>query len=342
MLSVDTILDHRFEIEEAIAEGSFGRVYRGFDRDTNAPIAIKILNAQSANNDEFLSRFRRECRLLMELDHPNAIRVYGTGMTPEGQPYVAMELVQGQTLSERVSRSGPIDPETMADYLSQIGSVLDLAHARNVLHRDIKPGNIMIHQSDEGETIKVLDFGIAKIMGSDQSNATVVTTAGIAVGTPTYMSPEQAMGQPLEPASDIYSLGVTVYSTLTGAVPFSGKNDLQTMLAHVRSEIPRFAEKNPRNQVPLAVEAVVRQAMAKSPSDRPPTAGEFARLFADALHNPQPVTLEPTQKSLAELLKVPAPDSAAGPAAEPANVPPLAIAAVVGAILAGVALALLL
>lgn len=333
-----TVLDGRFRIDELLSQGAGGQVFRGTDLTSGGPVAVKILHPSSAGSEEFLSRFRRECRLLVELDHPNAVRVFGNGITPDKLPYVAMELVTGKTLSTLVAERGCLPPEEMADFLSQIADVLDTAHAKSVLHRDIKPGNIMITATPDGHAVaKVLDFGIAKIMGNDLINATVVTTAGIAVGTPAYMSPEQAMGKPLDAYSDIYSLGVTVFAALTGQLPFEGKNDLQTMLAHVRAEIPRFADKNPANRVPVPVEGVVRAAMAKTPTDRPASAGEFARRFHQALTQPEslPTTIEKKETPRASVPSLTAPSIQ-----PPGEIQPWMLAAVAFAIVGGVLLAL--
>lgn len=339
----DQRLDGRFALLGMLDEGAHGQVWRARDLATGDEVAVKILRPKSAASEEFLARFRRECRLLAELDHPGAVRILGTGQTPLGLPYVAMERVLGRTLSEMVERDGPIAPEPMAEYLAQIAAVLDAAHARGILHRDIKPSNIMVaREANRPPVVKVLDFGVAKIMGSDQVSATVVTTAGIAMGTPAYMSPEQAMGRPIEPASDIYSLGVTVFGALTGRLPFEGKNDLQTMLAHVRAEIPRFFERNPGSRVPVAVEAVVRRALAKGPADRPPSASEFARLFASAVADPNASRANEDHSNLGETTKsVPILDLGARgvtSAAEP-RVPLFWVGTLLAVIVVGAALA---
>ena len=289
----ETLVDGRFRVEQKLAEGASGKVYRAIDLESGAPVALKILHPQSARSSDLVARFSRECRLLADLDHANAVCIYGAGLTQEQLPYVAMELVQGRTLSQIVAEEGPIDPRRMCDYLFQIADVLEAAHARQILHRDLKPGNIMLGTGAAGtETVKVLDFGMAKLLGTDQFNATVVTQAGTTVGTPEYMSPEQAMGRALGPATDVYALGVTLYAVLTGAVPFQGSNYLQTMLAHVQEPIPRFSAKNSKNTVPLSVEGIVRHAMAKEPADRPASPGELARLFADAVDHPDRVPAE--------------------------------------------------
>lgn len=276
-------IDGRFRIRAPIAEGASGKVFLADDEQEGRPIALKIMHQRAAGNSEFVARFKRECRLLEEMNHQNAVRVFATGVTPEKSPYVAMELVEGATLDQLVDRDGPLDPAFVGKCLVQVARVLDFAHEKGIVHRDLKPGNIMVGKND---VVKVLDFGVAKILSAEQPDSAVVTAAGIAMGTPSYMSPEQAMGKKVSTASDIYAIGVTLFAVLTGRLPFDAKNDLQTMLAHVKSPVPRFSEKNPQNRVPETVEAVVRLAMAKDPSARPESATKLAELFMEAIGTP--------------------------------------------------------
>jgi serine/threonine-protein kinase len=222
------------------------------------------------------------------LEHPNAVRIISTGVTSDKLPYVAMEFVEGRTLSRIIQDEGPMTAVEVADWLAQVADLLDAAHAKSIVHRDIKPGNIMLCRNAAGRlTVKVLDFGFAKALDADEDGGAAATQAGVAVGTPAFMSPEQVAGAPVTPQSDIYSLGVTLFAALTGHPPFEESNPVHTMMAHVRSGIPRFSDKHPGNAVPASIEAVVRRALAKAPADRPATAGELARLFQEALTNPQ-------------------------------------------------------
>lgn len=284
MKDVPKLLDGRFRVEGFLARGANGDLYRAVQLSNQRPVAIKFLKASGGAAAEFAARFRRECRLLHELDHPAAVRVHGAGIAEGDRPWVAMELLEGRTLAALVERNGPMSPEALADVLDQVADCLDAAHERNIVHRDIKPGNLMLSLGENGRlAVKVLDFGVAKILGKDETNATVVTCAGIAVGTPEYMSPEQALGRAVDGRSDVYSLGVTLFAALTARLPFDGKNALQVMLAHVRDPIPTFQQVAPKFAVPAAVERVVREAMAKEPAERPATAGELARRFRSAL-----------------------------------------------------------
>ncbi|MGL5095996.1 MAG: serine/threonine-protein kinase, partial [Planctomycetia bacterium] len=198
------VVDGRFQVERDVGRGATGMVYQAKDLSNGRTVAIKVLHASTAANEEFVARFERECRLLRALDHVNAVRVIHTGMASERLPYVAMEFVAGNTLVELVHKHGPQTAERVGTFLRDIAAVLDVAHEKDIIHRDLKPGNIMLHVDENGrEIVKVLDFGLAKILHADPDNDTVVTTAGIAMGTPEYMSPEQAMGKPLDKLSDI-------------------------------------------------------------------------------------------------------------------------------------------
>lgn len=297
-----TVLDGRFELGESIAKGTSARVYRGTDRKNGQPVAIKVLHPRTASSEEFSARFQRECRLLLGLEHPNAVRIVGTGVTSDNLPYVAMELVEGRTLSRIIQDEGPLSAADVAGWLAQVADLLDAAHAKSIIHRDIKPGNIMLRRDSAGRLeAKVLDFGFAKALDADEEGGAAATQAGVAVGTPAFMSPEQVAGATVTPQSDIYSLGVTLFAALTGHPPFEESNPVHTMMAHVRSGIPRFADKHPGNAVPASVEAVVRRAMAKAPADRPASAGELARLFQTALTNREtPPSDRETRRATAE------------------------------------------
>lgn len=279
-----TVLAGRFTVGERIGAGATGCVYRGTDIERDQPVAIKVLVVPKQRPDEFVARFRRECRLMGDLCHPCVPQIFATGITERGEPFVAMELIDGTTLAEQVERHGPLAAPAIAAILRPLAECLDAAHGWGIIHRDIKPGNVVL--AADRERVWLLDFGVAKIAASPDAVASVVTMAGLAVGTPEFMSPEQALGRPVDARSDIYSLGVTLYAALVGRLPFDAANPLQIMLAHVKGEIPPFVARNPTNQVPASVEAVVRRAMAKDPADRFATAGDLASAFANALTEP--------------------------------------------------------
>ena len=280
------LLDGRFQIGELISKGSDGEVFRALDAQTGAQVALKMLRPSSADTNELLSRRLQEVKLLRKLDHPHAVRVIDANLTADNVFYVAMELLEGRTLKDTIADERPVAPEVASLYLDQLAQVLDVAHEMGIIHRDVRPQNVMIVSDPSGsETVKLLGFVFAKVQTGDAQQQ-AVTQAGVAIGSPSSMSPEQAMGKRLTKLSDVYSLAVTMYAALTGHFPFEERNDLQRMIAHVKSPIPRFVEKDKNLQVPAAVEEVVRWGMAKELTDRPISAGELARVFREAVANP--------------------------------------------------------
>ncbi|ADV62264.1 serine/threonine protein kinase [Isosphaera pallida ATCC 43644] len=286
---VNTEFDNRFVIESEINKNERAWVYRGVDKETGQEVAVKVLRPWTSASEKLESRFVQEFKLLKTLEHPNIVKVIQTGLTPNRFHYFAMELLKGQTLGQKLREVGRFPASKVADLLDQIAGAIDTAHARNVVHRDINPSNLMLHTDPTTgrEVVKILDFGLAKIISENSGKAgAALTAAGVSVGTPAYMSPEQAMGKPIDKQSDIYSLGVTLYTLLTGVVPFERPNDYATMVAHVNDPIPWFSERGAANVVGPGVEAVVRMAMAKDPKDRPQSASELARLFREAVERP--------------------------------------------------------
>jgi serine/threonine-protein kinase len=223
--------------------------------------------------------------VLKQLNHRHVVQVFDAGETPNQEHYLAMEYLEGRTLTKMVSKYGPLRADAVAPMLVQIASALDAAHSQGILHRDINPGNIMIVQGPNDKPLaKLLDFGLAKVREADKSkNELNVTGTGVILGNVAYMSPEQARGQKLKAATDIYALAATLYFALTGEAPFTHRTEIDVMLAHAQDPVPPFASKNPNNTVPPAAEKVVREAMAKQAGDRPQSAGEFAARFCVAL-----------------------------------------------------------
>jgi serine/threonine-protein kinase len=282
------LLADRFQIGEQLSKSAAGDLYLALDVKTNEPVVIKLLRPSAGDANEFLTRLLQEVKLLRRLDHPNAVRVIDANSTADNSFYVAMEYLGGKTVAQLVAEQGPLPPEGVATLLDQLARVLDEAHQLGIIHRDIKPQNLMVMADAEGKPmVKLLGFTFAKVYGGDGAKAQQqVTQAGIAIGTPSCMSPEQALGKRLTKLSDIYSTGVTLFYALTGHYPFEEKTELQKMLAHVKKSTPSFAEKNPSLHVPQGVEAVVRWAMAKEVIDRPPSAAELAAAFREAIAFP--------------------------------------------------------
>jgi eukaryotic-like serine/threonine-protein kinase len=265
-VTTDYVLDDRYELIERIATGGMGEVWRGGDQILGRAVAIKMLAAMHADDEQFRARFRAEARYASSLAHPGITRVFDYGEhSPLGGPYLVMELVDGQPLSEIIERYGRLDPYVVLDIVAQAARALDAAHRAGIVHRDIKPGNLLIMADG---TTKITDFGIAKANVQDVN----LTATGIVMGTALYVSPEQATGQPLTGSSDVYSLGVVAYECLAGDPPFVADQPLAIAIMHKHDPVPPLP-----NDVPRPVADLVYAMLAKNPEDRP----ESARHVAD-------------------------------------------------------------
>ncbi|MBV8859101.1 MAG: protein kinase [Acidobacteria bacterium] len=277
------VLDDKYRLDERLGEGGMGAVYRATHLLIERPVAVKVLSRRLVTDDAARERFRREARAAGRLQHTNAVAVTDFGETRDGVVYLVMELLEGRPLREVLAREAPLDPARAVSLMLQISAAVEAAHEAGIIHRDLKPGNIfLVQRHDSPHIVKVLDFGIAKIAADEEGNLIdTLTGAGVMIGTPRYMSPEQCDGAQLSPASDVYSLGVILYEMLTGQTPFTGISPLALALKH-SSENPR----PPRElvaSIPPALEAVVLHALEKAAESRPSDAGEFRReLFAVA------------------------------------------------------------
>ncbi len=232
MTTADYVLDDRYALIERLATGGMGEVWRGGDQILGRPVAIKMLAAAHADDEQFRARFRAEARYASSLAHPGITRVFDYGEhSPLGGPYLVMELVDGQPLSEILERYGRLDPYVVLDIVAQAARAMDAAHRAGIVHRDIKPGNLLIMADG---TTKITDFGIAKANQPDVN----LTATGIVMGTALYVSPEQATGQPLTGSSDIYSLGVVAYECLAGDPPFVADQAIAIAIMHKHDPVP--------------------------------------------------------------------------------------------------------
>jgi len=257
------VLGRRYALGEKIGAGGFSEVWRATDAVLARPVAIKLLHLGYAQHAEALTRFRAEAQHAGGLSHENIARVYDYGEPdPPQPPYLVMELVAGPSLAGMLA-AGPLDPARSLDIIAQTASGLHAAHLAGLVHRDVKPGNLLLAP---GGVVKITDFGIARA-----ADSAPVTGTGQLVGTPGYLAPEQAMGEPATPASDLYALGIVAYECLTGAPPFTGPA-LAVALAHRERPLPPLP-----GQVPADVAALVLELTAKNPAGRPRSAGEVAR-----------------------------------------------------------------
>jgi serine/threonine-protein kinase len=260
------VLDSRYELFERIASGGMGEVWRGNDQMLGRPVAVKLLSTAYAGDEQFRARFRAEARYAAALSHSGIARVYDYGeSSPLGGPYLVMELVNGEPLSAILDREGRLSPEATLDIVSQAARALDVAHQAGIVHRDIKPGNLLL--TADG-IAKITDFGIAK---ARSAQATQLTATGIVMGTALYVSPEQASGSVVTGASDIYSLGIVAYECLAGEPPFVAEQPLAIAIMHKHDPVPPLPP-----DIPAPVSDLVMAMLAKSPEARPQSARHVA------------------------------------------------------------------
>jgi len=265
----------RYQLMEIIGEGAMARVYKAFDPEINRSIAVKLLKPQLANDDQYRVRFLREARGAGILSHPNIVTIYDVGVDGD-KPYIAEELVDGMTLADMMRSERKISPAEIVDIGIQLARALDYAHKRGIIHRDVKPGNIMLVANTT--TVKVADFGICRIDAGDSAELTQHTALGDVLGTPNYMSPEQVMGQKVDARSDLYSAGVVLYKLLTGSLPFEGDSIITVAVKIAQTEAPNIEKL--RGDVPLALRRVVERALRKQPDKRFQTGEEMAQALS--------------------------------------------------------------
>ena len=261
---------------EQIGYGGMAVVYRARQETLDRTVAVKILSENMAASSEFMERFRREARTAANLRHPNVITVHDFGEDERGVPYLVMEFIEGPTLADLMDAG--LDDERIPDLLDQIAAGLDYAHARGVIHRDIKPGNVLM--TEEGRAV-LADFGLAWLLEGAQ-----LTLTGGVIGTPEYMSPEQAAGHPFDHRADVYALGIVLYEMLVGERPFISETPIGMLLQHLQDTAPSVLVARP--DLPAAVGDVLAKALVKDPADRYSSAGELARAFRAAFSQRAP------------------------------------------------------
>jgi serine/threonine-protein kinase len=281
------VIAGRFTVLGRLGAGAMGTVYRAKQARIGREVAIKILRSDRALDEASRGRFLREARANSLLTSPNTVTVFDFGADDRGDFYLAMELLEGESLGQRIRRKGRIDAAASVDTACQALKSLSEAHAKGIVHRDLKPDNLFYARTrgQAQEIVKVLDFGVAKMIHADAELAmnAVETQAGTVFGTPRYMSPEQAQGRTLDTRSDLYSLGVILYQMLTGRPPFTDDDAVVVMARHIKTPPRPMNESAPNANVPAEIEAVVMKALSKDPEQRPPTADAMAAELAHAL-----------------------------------------------------------
>jgi serine/threonine-protein kinase len=262
----------QFEILDEIGRGGMATVYRARQRSINRVVAVKVLPRALLHDPGFYERFTREVDVIAHLEHPHILPIYDYGEAG-GIPYIAMRYLAGGSMAQLIRRGLP-PIESLVKPMSQIGQALDHAHQQGIIHRDLKPGNILL---DDRGNAYLTDFGIARVLNSNLTGSAII-------GTPAYMSPEQANGLPLDARSDVYALGVVLFELITGREPFEAETPVALLLKHINEPMPSV--KQYRAGVPSAVEQVIYKATAKTPDNRYPSAGDLAAAYVEAAYQP--------------------------------------------------------
>ncbi len=269
---IGTMLSGRYRLEAKLGSGGMSTVYLARDTTLDRQVAVKVMHREMSEQADQLERFRQEARAVAKLSHPNVVAVIDAG-EDKGHPYIVFEYVEGETLKQRISRVGALDAQEALAYAIEIARGLTVAHARRMVHRDIKPQNVLI---DAEGRAKLTDFGISRQLESDGLTAT-----GRVLGTTDYVSPEQAMGHPVDQRSDIYSLGVVLYEMLTGQVPYHADSQVGVAMKHVNEEMPDVQQRRP--ELSAAAALVVERATSKDPDQRYQDVGEMIDDLSTAL-----------------------------------------------------------
>ena len=289
------VIDGRYAVETRLGDGTSAVVYLAIQTNIRRPVALKIMRAGKNGSKRSWKRYLGEAQTLASLKHPNIVTVYDVGHLEAGEPYIAMEYVHGYTLLQRLTRDGPLPLDLAFRVFEGIASGLGHAHRQGVVHRDVKPANILMQRGSVGYDIpKIADFGVALVRAGDGREAR------LCIGTPAYMSPEQASSEPATPASDLYSLGVVMFRCLTGQLPFSTAGGAKMALRHVTDPVPAFADVTDRD-IPASLEAVVRKCLEKRPEDRYRSALDLLAAL-DMVRNPTPIMAPRRLKQAPELL----------------------------------------
>ena len=267
------VLGDHYRLGERIADGGMGSVYRAVDESLGRPVAVKVLRRELADDPTFLERFRREARTAAALSHPGVAGVYDYGELG-GQPFIVMELVEGETLAERIAARGRLAWEETFALGEQVARALAAAHGCRLVHRDVKPANVLI---GPGGRAKVTDFGIAKA-----ATSSTLTRTGMVLGSANYVAPEQAKGDQVGPAADLYALGCVLFEAVTGRTPYAGRNPVAIATQHVSAPVPD--PRQHRRDLPVPAARLIQRAMAKEPGDRFASASAMADLLASVLN----------------------------------------------------------
>jgi serine/threonine protein kinase len=283
---IGKLVQERYRVESVIAKGSMGIVYKATQELIGREVAVKVLHGYLVADDESMKRFHKEAKAASRLNHPNIMTLYDFGVLPTGQPYIVMDLLKGKSLADILSERRNLPVDEVLPIFQQVFQAIGAAHKIGVVHRDMKPDNIVVEQSrNKVPLVKLVDFGIATFIQEQEDTLGKITKAGTVCGSPTYMSPEQCDDNRVDGRSDLYSLGVVLYETLTGRVPFDGADIYNVMSMHVKEAPPSLKAVRPDLNFPVHLESVVERALQKDPGKRYQNAADFWEALSNACTN---------------------------------------------------------
>ena len=325
-----TLVRGKYRILSKVGQGGMGAVYKALHVAFDEVRALKVISPELAQDDQFVRRFRQEAILTRKLQHEHAVRVEDLDEAEDRRPFIVMEFVEGPNLKTLIRDKGPLPVERILRVGRQVCSALEAAHEMGMIHRDIKPDNIvLVPQPEGGEAVKVLDFGIAKLKeGKSVEGGLTLTGTGVVIGTPQYMSPEQAMGRrgdQLDDRSDLYSLGVVMYEMLTGVLPFRAETTMEMILHHLQTPPPPPRELKPELRIPEPVANLIMETLEKKPECRPANARELRDKIdkiLDQISRPATVPLAPPSADLEATVKLSTRDFRTPPPAPLKTEPP--------------------
>lgn len=287
---VGLVLDGRYRVVAPLASGGMATVYRGHQLNVDRDVAIKVMRAEDRAERDLVARFESEAKIISKLSHPNTLKLIDYGRTDDGMLYLVTELLEGRPLSRVIREEAPLDPRRVLKLMREVCLSLAEAHERGIVHRDLKPANIFLQAFSDHEVVKVLDFGVAKISAAESIESgldeTPRTNAGVVLGTPAYLSPEQAFARPVDGRADLYSLGVVAFHCLTGELPFRGEAIAQ-IAAHGMETPPRPSTVGAKPALPGNVEALILRLLDKEPDRRTPSAVALAEEIEGLLDDPE-------------------------------------------------------
>src|SRR5262245_55099630 len=274
----------RYEVQRVLGEGGMGRVYLARQTDLGRQVVIKVMHDHIAADPKFRDRFQRETLLMARFQHPYAVTLYDASLNDPQGPCIVMDDIHGISLDALLTKNVRLSPARVGRLLGQLCEVLQAAHTEGIVHRDLKPANLMVVDPDTPyEKMKVMDFGLAKLVDPPSIKRVTDTGLDFAVGTPSYICPEQVRGEEMDHRGDLYSVGVILYELLAGRLPFAGPTTMDILLAHATELPPMFADIGAANWVPRPIEEVVRCCLAKDAADRPQSARDLAERYETAL-----------------------------------------------------------